>query len=153
MFITATITSIWSLISPLFAQYKLEGTNGLFGLFNFIVDSFVYKRQFILILITMNLLSQSYSSLGLPYLIGAIIAVIVAIFALNIYNVKKTSNDTILIKATSLKVVKGKVMEGKELTNADISRFEKTGGDDNIFTQEQSGGKKRKHKKYNIQFV
>jgi hypothetical protein len=86
IFITPVITTLLALITPLQTRYKLnKDSNKYFGLGDYLMDTVVYKRSFIIILATISLINNAYSSLGSQALIGVIIAIIIAYF-LGLYN-------------------------------------------------------------------
>jgi hypothetical protein len=71
---------IYGLIAPLFATYKIKQTNKTYGVFDFIIDTFVYKKFFFLILATISLFKNGVKNLGPNSVIGIIIAIIFAYF-------------------------------------------------------------------------
>ena len=83
-FITPAFFTIYALISPLFASYKLKQTstkqNKTFNVIDFIKDTFAYKKLFFFILATLSLFSNGIKYLGNNAIIGIIIAVIFAYF-------------------------------------------------------------------------
>jgi len=79
LIITPFIT-IYSLIAPLFATYKIKQTNKTHGVFDFIIDTIAYKKFFFLILATISLFRNGVKNLGPNSVIGIIIAVIFAYF-------------------------------------------------------------------------
>jgi hypothetical protein len=86
IFITPVITTFLGLITPLQTRYKLnKDSNKHFSLADFLMDTIVYKRSFIIILATISLINNAYNNLGSQYMIGVIIAIIVAYF-LGLYN-------------------------------------------------------------------
>lgn len=78
--IVTPFISIYGLIAPLFATYKIKQTNKTYGIFDFIIDTFVYKKFFFLILATISLFRNGVTNLGQNSVIGIIIAVIFAYF-------------------------------------------------------------------------
>ena len=83
-FITPAFFTIYALISPLFASYKLKQTSTkqdkTFNVIDFIKDTFAYKKLFFFILATLSLFSNGIKYLGNNAIIGIIIAVIFAYF-------------------------------------------------------------------------
>jgi hypothetical protein len=81
-FITPIFFTIYGLIAPLFAKYKIKNTNDNvdYNVFNFLQNTFVYKKFFLFILITLSLFSNGIKYLGTNSIIGIIVAVIFAYF-------------------------------------------------------------------------
>jgi hypothetical protein len=81
IFITPLITSLLTLISPLQTNYKLDRDSKKYlGIFDFIKDTIVYKKSFIVILSTVSLLYNATKYLGVQSLIGVIVAIMIAYF-------------------------------------------------------------------------
>lgn len=78
--------TIYGLISPLYATYEVKQTKKTFNVFNFILNTFVYKKLFFLILATLSLFSNGVTYLGSNSIIGIIIAIIFACFIGLFYN-------------------------------------------------------------------
>ena len=78
--------TIYGLISPLYATYEVKQTNKSFNVINFILNTFVYKKFFFLILATLSLFSNGVTYLGSNSIIGIIIAIIFACFIGLFYN-------------------------------------------------------------------
>lgn len=79
-FLSPIFFTIYGLISPLFATYKLKQTNKNLNVFDFIKDTFAYKKFFFFILATISLFSNGIKNLGSNAIIGIIVAVIFAYF-------------------------------------------------------------------------
>jgi hypothetical protein len=83
-FVMPAFFTIYGLISPLFASYKLKQTPGKqdksFNIFDFIKDTFAYKKFFFFILATLSLFSNGVKYLGNNAIVGIIFAVIFAYF-------------------------------------------------------------------------
>ena len=79
------IFTIYGLISPLFATYKIPKTNKTHGVMDFIKDTFAYKKFFFFILATLSLVSNGLKYLGPTSIIGIIVAVLFAYF-MGLYN-------------------------------------------------------------------
>lgn len=83
-FIMPAFFTIYGLIAPLYASYKLKQTSGKqdkkFNIFDFIKDTFAYKKYFFFILATLSLFSNGIKYLGNNAIVGIIIAVIFAYF-------------------------------------------------------------------------
>ena len=60
VFITPIFFTIYGLIAPLFAKYKIKNTNNNidYNVFDFLQNTFVYKKFFFFILITLSLFSN-----------------------------------------------------------------------------------------------
>ena len=84
---TPVFFTIYGLIAPLFAKYKIKNTNNNidYNVFNFLQNTFVYKKFFLFILITLSLFSNGIKYLGTNSIIGIIVAVIFAYF-MGLYN-------------------------------------------------------------------
>jgi len=82
VFTTPAFFTIYGLIAPLFAKYKIKNTNNNvdYNVFNFLQNTFVYKKFFLFILITLSLFSNGIKYLGTNSIIGIIVAVIFAYF-------------------------------------------------------------------------
>ena len=72
--------TIYGLIAPLFATYNIKGTNKSYGAYDFIKDTFAYKKFFFFILATISLLYNGTTYLGNNSIIGILIAVMFAYF-------------------------------------------------------------------------
>lgn len=82
-FITPAFFTIYALISPVFTSYKLKQTsqqNKSFNVFDFIKDTFAYKKFFFFVLATLSLFSNGIKYLGNNSIVGIIVAVIFAYF-------------------------------------------------------------------------
>ena len=79
-FIVPIFFTLYGLISPLFATYTINKTNKPNGVFDFIKDTFAYKKFFFFILATISLFSNGNKYLGSSALIGIVIAVAFAYF-------------------------------------------------------------------------
>ena len=79
-FLSPVFFTIYGLLSPLTASYKIKETGKINGLFDFIKDAFAYKKYFFFILATISLFSNGSTCLGYSAVFGIIIAVIFAYF-------------------------------------------------------------------------
>lgn len=82
-FIMPAFFTIYGLIAPLFASYKLKQTSQNdkpFNVIDFIKDTFAYKKFFFFILATLSLFSNGIKYLGNNAIIGIIVAVVFAYF-------------------------------------------------------------------------
>ena len=81
IFVTPIITTFLGLITPLQTKYKTNKDSKTYlNVFNYIVDTVIYKRSFIIILATLSLISNALKTLGSQYMIGIIIAIIISYF-------------------------------------------------------------------------
>lgn len=96
IFITPLITTLLALISPLQTNYRLDKDSKKYlGVFDFIKDTIVYKKSFIVVLSTVSLLYNATKYLGAQSLIGVIIAIIIAYFiGLYSQHIPDTNNVT-----------------------------------------------------------
>jgi hypothetical protein len=80
--VTPVFFTIYGLICPLFAKYKYkkENTGFIYGLKDFIVNTFVYKKLFFFILATLSLISNGSKYLGSNSIVGILIAIGFAYF-------------------------------------------------------------------------
>lgn len=78
--VTPIVFTFYGLIAPLFASYKFKQTNNRLNVINFINDTFIYKKLFFFILATLSLFSNGITYLGNNFIVGIIVAVIVAYF-------------------------------------------------------------------------
>lgn len=74
-FIVPIFFTLYGLISPLYASYKVQKTNKTNGVMDFIKDTFAYKKFFFFILATVSLASNGLTYLGSNSLVGIAIAV------------------------------------------------------------------------------
>ena len=79
-FIMPSFFTIYGLISPLFATYSINKTKKTYGVYDFIKNTFAYKRFFFFILATLSLFSNGMKYLGSNSVVGILIAVIFAYF-------------------------------------------------------------------------
>ena len=99
--ITPTFFTIYGLIAPLFAKYKIANTNNNkdYNVFNFLKDTFVYKKLFFFILVTLSLISNGIKYLGSYYIIAIIFAIIFS-YCIGLYrNAQPNDNEFILVKS------------------------------------------------------
>ena len=108
MLFSPVFITFYTFFKPLLAKYRVKlndtysgdkgsGKSESKGVFSFILDSFAYKRSYIIFLSILNLFMQTNTYLGLYYFIAVIIAVIFAIVYCNIFVSKKSSNDNTMI--------------------------------------------------------
>ena len=74
------VTTVYALMAPLCATYKLSSNGEQRGIFDFIKDTFIYKRLLFFILCTASLVSNGVTYLGPIYLIGIVIAILYAYY-------------------------------------------------------------------------
>ena len=86
-FVTPIIFTLYALIAPLTAKYKLIDTTNNDkqvienqGVMNFLTSTFVYKKFFFFVLASLSLISNGMNYLGSSYLVGIIIAIVVLYF-------------------------------------------------------------------------
>jgi hypothetical protein len=81
-FITPFFLSIYSIIAPLYAKYKIKNDdkNKVYGITDFIFSTFAYKKMFFFILSSVSLVMNGQKYLGSNSLIGIGIAIIFAYF-------------------------------------------------------------------------
>ena len=75
-FVTPFFFTIYGLAAPLFASYYVK--NKRYNIFDFIKDTFVYKKVFFFILATLSLCSNGLKYLGKSSIIGIIVAIVFA---------------------------------------------------------------------------
>jgi hypothetical protein len=78
--ITPAFFTLYGLISPLFASYKINDTEGSYGLGNFLWSTIWYKQFFFFILATVSLFSNGIKNLGTNAIVAISIAVLFAFF-------------------------------------------------------------------------
>jgi len=100
-FITPTFFTLYGLIAPLFANYKITNTNNNkdYNVFNFLKDTFVYKKLFFFILVTLSLISNGIKYLGSYYSVAIIFAIIFSFFMGLYTNTQPNNNEFILVKS------------------------------------------------------
>jgi hypothetical protein len=79
-FVSPLFFTLYSLMSPLYATYKVKQTNKTFNIIDFIKDTFAYKTFFFFVLATLSLFSNGIKYLGTNAIIGIVVAVIFAYF-------------------------------------------------------------------------
>jgi hypothetical protein len=86
-FVTPIIFTLYALISPLTAKYKLidttDGDKPILenqGVINFITSTFVYKKFLFFVLASLSLIINGNTYLGSSYLVGILIAIIILYF-------------------------------------------------------------------------
>ena len=85
LLIMPMITTIYALLSPLYATYKIQSSNETKNVWNFIIDNFVYKKILFFMLCTASLVSNGVNYLGYSYLIGIAVAILFAYYT-GLYN-------------------------------------------------------------------
>jgi hypothetical protein len=99
----AFFTTFYSLISPLFREYKLEGSDNkeTYGFGTFLKDTFFYKKSFIMMVTAYTLLDSVYKYLNnVNYVTGCIIAIIILAVGVGIFNPSSPEN----VDATQIKI-------------------------------------------------
>lgn len=79
-FLMPIFFTLYGLITPLYASYKIQKSQKSSGLIDFIKDTFAYKKMFFFILATLSLASNALTYLGTNSIIGVIIAIAFAYF-------------------------------------------------------------------------
>jgi hypothetical protein len=79
-FIVPIFFTLYGLIAPLYATYEFKQSNKKLNIFDFIKDTFAYKKFFFFILATLSLVTNGIKFLGTNSIIGIIIAVVFAYF-------------------------------------------------------------------------
>ena len=79
-FVVPIFFTIYGLFSPLFATYTIDKTKKSYGVYDFIKDTFAYKKLFFFILATISLFSNGSTYLGSNAIIGILIAVVFAYY-------------------------------------------------------------------------
>jgi hypothetical protein len=174
-FIVPIFFTLYGLISPLFATYTINKTNKTKGVFNFIKDTFAYKKFFFFVLATISLFSNGNKYLGSSALIGIAIAVAFAYF-IGLYSndipqqgvdnftskirqsVKQSSIEDIDTASPKLvEICKPIPVADNNVENGVYREVKKPMQEDDVEMQIQSGGKKqiniKPSKKYNIRLV
>ena len=173
-FITPTFFTLYGLIAPLFAKYKITNTNNKkdYNVFNFLKDTFIYKKLFFFILATLSLISNGIKYLGSYYSVAIIFAIIFSFFMGLYTNTQPNNNEFILVKSINeiiqapisssnknlVEICKSIPMNDTKMDkirNEGTFRKTKTGsGTGNIEIPQLKGGKNVKNitdfKKYNI---
>jgi hypothetical protein len=109
--ITPVFVTLYTLIKPLTAKYKLDKGEGEYGFWSFLKDNIIYKKTFLLILTTLGLFQSTKTYLGGAFIFALLIGVIIVTFMLGLYNPTIPSNDPtqtlgINIKSYELKIPK-----------------------------------------------
>lgn len=79
-FVVPIFFTLYGLISPLFASYKIQKSEKSNGIIDFIKNNFAYKKLFFFILATISLISNGTKYLGSKSLIGIVVAIGFAYF-------------------------------------------------------------------------
>jgi hypothetical protein len=79
-FLCPPFFTLYGLISPLYAKYKIKQNDKPLNIFDFIKNTFVYKKLFFFILATISLFFNGIIYLGIKSITGIIIAIIFAYF-------------------------------------------------------------------------
>jgi len=147
-------TTLVSLLSPLYAKYRVQ-QNGNYNetklntVFDFIISTLYFKKTLFFILATISLASNANSYLGPASLIGVLVAVIVGYFV-GLYTVPNYQEDqsNLISKGLANKEpILAKVSKGSKINICKPIKEKRVNMDD--FDGEfQSGGKK-----YNIKLV
>lgn len=172
VFTTPVFFTIYGLIAPLFAKYKITNTtnNKDYNVFNFIKDTFVYKKLFFFILATLSLISTGITYLGSYYIIAILFAIIFSFFMGLYTNTQPNDNEFISVKSLN-EIIQANVLSSNKnlveicksipindekmdkIRNEGTFRKPKTGKSEEI---DLKGGKKVKNitdvKKYNIRW-
>jgi hypothetical protein len=166
--------TIYCLLAPLSATYKLANSdkvspnsNTVHTFMSFMKDTVTYKNTFILLLIMFQLIRATNSYLGSSYLSGVIIAILILIFGLKIFDTTKPTDDTteILLKKLSLpnlskQPISERGNENPEFCKKKEEQGENEGNEENVDqyfvggmkTMTENKGKIR-IKKYNVKLV
>jgi hypothetical protein len=170
-FVVPIFFTLYGLITPLFATYNINKTNKTYGVFDFIKDTFAYKKFFFFVLATISLLSNGNKYLGSTALVGIVIAIAFAYF-IGLYSndipedgvnnftakirqkMKQASIEEIVSTNPKLvKICKPIPVEDNRIENGVYRQVKIPIQEDDM----QTGGKKRINvqpiKKYNIRLV
>ena len=173
--IAPSFFTIYGLIAPLFAKYKITNTNNKkdYNVFNFLKDTFIYKKLFFFILATLSLISNGITYLGSYYIIAILVAIIFSFFMGLYTNTKPNDNDFISVKSINeiiqanvsssnknlVEICKSIPMNDEKMDkirNEGTFRKPKTSKTEEIEMPQLKGGKKVKNmtdvKKYNIRW-
>ena len=82
IFVSAFAFTIYGFFAPLYATYKIQDdkTNKSEGIFDFIKNTFKYKKLFFFILASTSLVSNGISNFGTAYAISFLLAIVAAWF-------------------------------------------------------------------------
>jgi len=86
-FIAPIIFTIYALIAPLYATYKLQKTNKSCNVTDFIKDTFSYKKFYFFVLVTFSLIYNGATYLS-PYSLAGIAIAIVFAYVMGLYTNK-----------------------------------------------------------------
>jgi hypothetical protein len=80
--ISPIIALLHNFITAIFqTTYKTKGSNETFSFKNFMIDNFVYKKTFLLLLLCYGLVMNSFNHLGIQYGVGSLIAILLLAFS------------------------------------------------------------------------
>jgi len=96
--ITPTFFTLYGLISPLFATYKIKNGKNTNNVTDFLYENLIYKKFFFFILATLSLFLNGIKYLGNNSIIGIIVAVIFAYFMGLYKNEMPNMNDSFTFK-------------------------------------------------------
>lgn len=80
MFLSPIVFTIYGFFAPLYATYKINKTDKTEGIYDFIKNTFKFKKLFFYILATVTLFSNTIQYLGSPAALAVTIAVLIAWF-------------------------------------------------------------------------
>jgi hypothetical protein len=180
-FLCPPFFTLYGLISPLYAKYKLKQNNETFNVVDFIKNTFAYKKFLFFILATISLFRNGIKYLGVNSVVGIIIAVGFAYFMglyINEMPEPETNGFTVKIRQKLKQSVvsdidinnlkKVEICQSIQVDDEKIKELMSTGTYREITKPEetideiqesQSGGKKKaklypkNNKKYNIRWA
>lgn len=93
IFITPLFVTLYTLIKPLTAKYKLDKGTSDYSFWDFLKDNIIYKKSFLLTLATLGLINSTNSYLGGSYMFGLLIGIIIVAYLFGLYNPSIPSDD------------------------------------------------------------
>jgi len=123
VFLSPIFITFYTLFKPLSLSYTLKNSNEKKGFGTFLIDSFIYKRTFIIALSVLSLFRLAGSYLGNSFLPSIVIAVILLAVVFNIFNPTKPDIAT-QIDVTNKKDNKGSGTAKKNNKNKKTSEEE-----------------------------
>jgi hypothetical protein len=93
VFLSPLFTILYTTFSPLLISGKIQNTQAKYTFGDFLIDTFLYKSQLFIILLTYSLFATTYSTLGLSSTIGCVFGILIVFFFFHLYNQYIPKND------------------------------------------------------------
>jgi hypothetical protein len=94
VFLLPLFIFLYTTFSPLFNSGKIQNTQEKYSFSDFLIDTFLYKSQLFIILLTITLFTTTYSTLGPNATVGCVFGILIVFFIFHLYNQYIPKNDT-----------------------------------------------------------